>query len=298
MCKHILITQFSTQDLDIIREFAERTNENDGYGAIIRTDSTIETLKSLSLSTFYIELTKRALKGDIIDLVVHHRTSTNEPGIDAAHPFEFEGHYLTHNGVVSVPGEHNTKTTNDSEALLHHLVKTNYDTKSIQGYFSCFILTDQTTTILVDDTAPMYTDGRVYCSHNLNNYSKLTLTMRTLAPLSNHILEETPIEVTKTTYGHDKATKSLGYILDAAPTDDDSPWYIPNSEEYSANVRDIVELMTREETETYYAQVNETLAMQYLEDIAYSMGYTLTFNELIDLVNILESAYHGNLNLA
>lgn len=211
MCKHILINNFNVDnDFKYIDKFSSMTSDRDGYGAIIRTDQNgFITLKSLNLASFYLKLGELTRLKNIRDLVIHHRTSTNGSGLDYSHPFEYQGNYLTHNGVVSVPDKHDTKTTNDSEQLLHHLIKTNYDTKVIQGYFSCFILNKDTTTVLVDDTAPMWTDGRVYSSHRLfDEFEAMALTRLVIDPQGNR--HSFPIEVTKTSYGSDKAYLSLG----------------------------------------------------------------------------------------
>jgi hypothetical protein len=225
MCKHILFSNFNkSTDLETLAVFSDMTHENDGYGAIIRTKSgKIKTLKSLNQGSFYLKLSSAISANDVESLVVHHRTSTNGDGIEYAHPFDFLGHYMTHNGVVSVPGKHDTRTTNDSEALLHHLVKTGYDTESIRGYFSCFILTSELTRVLVDDTAPIYSDGRVYCSHKLGkNFSRIALSNLTLDRNGNTRTQ--PIVVTKTDYGREKVGLSLGGgYTDTIPDDFYSP---------------------------------------------------------------------------
>ena len=211
MCKHILFNNYNAEtDLKTLSDFAVKTNENDGYGAILRyRDNTIETLKSLNQGQFYINLMLQLQKKQVKDLVVHHRTSTNKSGIEYSHPFEFQGNVLTHNGVVNIPGIHETKTSNDSEALLHHLIKTNYNTEEISGYFSCFIINKKETIVLVDDIAPIWTDGRVYSSHKLNEvWNKLELTKVTIGV--NGQASSIPIKVTKSTYGSDKAHLSLG----------------------------------------------------------------------------------------
>jgi len=288
MCKHLLIQDFQLSDLQTVKEFASRTNENDGYGAIIRTTAnSIETLKSLCLASFYIELTKRVSLGDVSTLVVHHRTSTNEPGIQAAHPFEFEDNYLTHNGVVSVPGTHKTNTTNDSEALLHHLIKTNYNTADIQGYFSCFIINPTETIVLVDATAPIYTtDNRVYSSHRLlETDNKIELAKITHNPLTGEMLAWDLIEVTKSTYGHSQASKSLGYdlsytTLDYAPHDNDMPIV-------TDNVRDFFDLIQHSERQEYWRK-SERDAYEYIQDVSYSMGLDLTHHEVMTVMDILD----------
>jgi hypothetical protein len=209
MCKHILIRNFTHDDIPLIDDFIARTYDDDGFGAIMRLKGGgIRTAKSLDLGSFYLDVGRWIQAGVIEELVLHHRTSTNESGIDYAHPFEFNGHYLTHNGVVNVPGKHDTKTKNDSEALLHHLIKTNYETQSIAGYFSCFILNDQETIVLVDDSAPIYTDGRVYCSHGLDSLTKIEL--QKIVHRSDGTTTKAAIEVSKSSYGADKRHLSLG----------------------------------------------------------------------------------------
>lgn len=209
MCKHILIRNFTHDDIPLIDDFIARTYDDDGFGAIMRLKGGgIRTVKSLDLGSFYLDVGRWIQSEVIEELVLHHRTSTNGDGIDYAHPFEFNGHYLTHNGVVDVPGAHDTKTKNDSEALLHHLIKTDYETKSIAGYFSCFILNDQETVVLVDNTAPIYTDGRVYCSHGLDSLKKIEL--QKIVHRLDGSMATTAIEVSKSSYGSDKRHLSLG----------------------------------------------------------------------------------------
>ncbi len=217
MCKHILFNEFNFEtDLETLRDFAERTSENDGYGSIIRLkNKDIYTYKSLNEGDFYIVLTKFLFerKSEIDTLVVHHRTSTNKNGVDYAHPFEYKGQYLTHNGVVDVPKakKYKTKTKNDSEKLLHHLVETNYNTKDISGYFSVFMVSRDMTQIIVDGIAPIYTDGRIYSSHDLSSenlkYTKLSMSR---VKITNGTIETNPIETTKSNYGMDKSYLSLG----------------------------------------------------------------------------------------
>jgi hypothetical protein len=211
MCKHICFTKFDVKtDTPIIHEFVDKTHDKDGYGAIIRTlDNRLLTFKSLKLVEFYMTLGSVIKSTPIRQLVIHHRTSTNKVGYDYTHPFEYKGNYLTHNGVITVPKKYATKTENDSEILLHHLIDTDFDTKSVSGYFSCFILNDKTTTVVVDATAPMYTDGRVYCSHKLEGLKPIEL-KKIVHPLVGDPVT-TPIEVTKTEYGRDKAYLSLGH---------------------------------------------------------------------------------------
>lgn len=211
MCKHILFNNFNKNtDLETLKVFTQKTYDRDGFGAIIRRqDGSIDTLKSLDIGYFYISLME--LIGENTDtLIVHHRTSTNGHGVDYAHPFEFQGHYLTHNGVVTVPEKHNTLTTNDSESLLHHLIKNNYDTKSIQGYFSVFIVTQNDTRVIVDNTAPLYSDGRIYCSHRLfDHYEPIAL--KHIRIVNGETDSVNPIEVQKSDYGMSFYSKSIGF---------------------------------------------------------------------------------------
>lgn len=208
MCKHILFNNFQDTDIDVLKSFISSTYDRDGYGAIIRTkENKIEMIKSLDQSHFYIDVMRALPK--IKDLVIHHRTSTNGDGIDYAHPFEYEKNYLTHNGVVSVPGKHDTKTKNDSEALLHYLIKSDYDTKKISGYFSCFILNKYGTTVLVDDVAPIYTDRRIFSSHQLDkSWDKIEKTKIWL--VDGVITQVNAIELTKTDYGMTHYSSSIG----------------------------------------------------------------------------------------
>lgn len=236
MCKHILIRDFSTKDIELVSEFTSRTHDRDGFGAIIRDqDGGIHTLKSLDIGAFYLDVGRWIQSGHVKDLVLHHRTSTNGAGLDYAHPFEFRGNYLTHNGVVSVPGSHDTKTQNDSEALLHHLIKTDFDTAGISGYFSCFIFNAQSTTVLVDDSAPIYSDGRVFSSHRLVDSWLKIEKKRLVFDLSGN-LTSFDIALTKSDYGYDKAHLSLGWddnssIFDASDVVDDFLRHITAQEE-------------------------------------------------------------------
>ena len=208
MCKHILINDFQSNDVKYIKEFVSKAYEKDGYGSIIRMkDGSIVTIKSLDIALFYLDIMEVIGSNQVKDLVLHHRTSTNKPGLDYAHPFEYDGNFLTHNGVVTVPGIHTTLTENDSEKLLHHLIKTDFETMSVQGYFSCFIFNDYETIILVDDTAPIYSDGRIYSSINLgDSMEKIVLQKITR---NQDGVTSIPIQVTKTDYGQDKAYLSL-----------------------------------------------------------------------------------------
>lgn len=237
MCKHILITRFTRDDMPLLADFADRTYDQCGFGAIIRhKNGELSSMKSLSLPALYLELGAAIQKDDIASLVVHHRTSTNKDGLDYAHPFEHKGHLMTHNGVVSVPKRYDTRTENDSEQLLHHFLDTDYETKSIQGYFSCFIKNPASTIVLVDDKAPTYTDGRVYSSHNMGeSFRAIKNTMLRLDPLTGHVKSEKPIEVAKSSYGMNLAHKSLGesYTNDSAWAGYDDGAPLPYSRVYS-----------------------------------------------------------------
>jgi predicted glutamine amidotransferase len=277
MCKHILINDFQLTDLELLKEFESRTNEQDGFGAILRLKSgNIETLKSLSQGSFYIDLTKRLCEGDIITLVVHHRTSTNGLGLDYAHPFVHDGNYLTHNGVVSIPGKYNTKTENDSEALLHHLVATDYQTNTIEGYFSCFIVNDKETRVLVDSLAPIYTDGRIYSSHKLNDsFEKIELQLRILDPKSGQVVANQPVVVMESTYGQDLAHLSLGeeYTRD----------------KYSSQVViDFFDIITDFELDQLiYARGAERYDL--IKELSWSIGLEASQQDLIDIETYIEN---------
>lgn len=209
MCKHILIRDFSREDFAILRSFCSKTFDRDGFGAIIRrTDGSLDAFKSLSAPALYLELGAELSRGNVSEVVVHHRTSTNGSGLDYAHPFDFQGHYMTHNGVVTVPGAHDTKTTNDSEALLHHFVKTGFNTKAVSGYFSTFVLNADSTAVLVDEIAPIYTDGRVFCSLDLGGMTRITKKRITFTRDGSR--HESEIELVESDYGKDKAHLSLG----------------------------------------------------------------------------------------
>lgn len=290
MCKHILINNFQTRDIETLKAFAARsTNEKDGYGAIIRNKrGEFETLKDLDASRFYIALTERILRGNISTLVVHHRTSTNKPGIDYAHPFEFDGYLMTHNGVVSVPGVHQTRTENDSEALLHHLIKTGYETETVQGYFSCFILSRDNTTVLVDAIAPIYTDGRVYASHKLDDsWRAVQLKRLTLHPMSGVVMAESDIKVTESSYGQDSAHLSLGGAWDY-PADPVTP------ERLTQNVREFFDLATDRDLEPVYFARSGFEARQLISELAYCFGLDVTSKEVSEIEDILETYYSSN----
>lgn len=278
MCKHILFNNFKVSDLDTLQTFAAMTHDRDGFGAIMRTESgEVQTLKALDLATFYIEFTRMVLSDAYNTVVVHHRTSTNFPGIEYAHPFEFDGHYMTHNGVVSVPGKHDTKTQNDSEALLHHLIKTGYETETIQGYFSCFTLTKTETTVLVDDTAPIYTDGRVYSSHNLGeSFERIALT-RIVLDTGGAVINAFPITVTKTDYGRDKSHLSIGYSQTC-----DYDQGIP-SLAWGSGSTEFLELVTEHEEYDLFSMRNDRALEALIDDIARTMGIGLTEKDMEEL---------------
>ncbi len=212
MCKHILFNDFNgDNDLQTLFRFVDKTYDKDGFGAIIRdTDNRIHTFKSLDQTHFYMKLGYYVTQFDIKTLVVHHRTSTNQKGLEYAHPFEFQGNYLTHNGVVTVPGNHDTLTTNDSEELLHHLIKTGFDTLAVQGYYSCFILNDKETIVLADDSAPMWTNGRTFSSHKLGKKWKQVYKKRIHIPLDGSERTTFDVEVAPSSYGSEHRSASIG----------------------------------------------------------------------------------------
>lgn len=211
MCKHILIRDFTSDDINLVYQFIERTHENDGYGAIIRLNNgQLLTYKTLDIAAFYLTIGRWIGSNGVAELVVHHRTSTNHNGLEYAHPFEHQGHAMTHNGVVSMPGNYPTLTQNDSEMLLHHLLATNYRTSDVSGYFSCFVLNESETIVLVDSIAPIYTNGRVYCSHKLNDdMIKIELT-RITYDVRSGTMSQAAIETTKSDYGNAWRGASLG----------------------------------------------------------------------------------------
>lgn len=279
MCKHILINQFTLNDLDVLKQFASMSkNERDGYGSIMRTKAgTIETIKSLDSTSFYIDLVQRLQKGDIETLVVHHRTSTNSLGLDYAHPFNFERWYMTHNGVVCVPGLHETKTTNDSEALLHHLIKTDYNTFDIQGYFSCFLLSSTETIVLVDDIAPIYTDGRIYSSHKLtNDQERIALALISLSRRGD-IEYQTAIQTTSNSYGMDKAWQSIGY----------TSHYDEPIASYD-NIIDFFDYTTDWELFEIKTEHNERKRIKLIADLGKSLGIKLKSNEIKDIIKHID----------
>lgn len=278
MCKHILFNNFSLKDLGRLQTFSMMTNENDGYGAIIRSKSgVLESFKSLDAGAFYIALTQKLLQGDTQTLVVHHRTSTNEGGLDYAHPFEYAGHYLTHNGVVQVPGTHETKTKNDSEALLHHLIKSGYDTEAISGYFSCFILNKTETIVLVDNLAPIYTDGRVYSSHKLTeHFKKIELVKKTLDTQTGKVLDSQRIKVTKSNYGYSSMGKSLG-SYDWEPM----PYYPENS----SILENFLDYLSPNEEDGLWEEMDYRRLKHKVRDLVTNLGLSAKEEEVIEIAN-------------
>ncbi len=288
MCKHILINNFKLDtDLDILTQFADMTSDNQGYGAILRyKDGGITTLKSLSWTGFYIGLTKELTERPPQTLVVHHRTSTNGHGIEYSHPFEYQGHFLTHNGVVDVPGKHKTATQNDSEALLHHLIKTKYETASIQGYYSCFVLTKTDTTVLVDNMAPMYTDNRVYSSHKLADAFYPIDSQRLTLDLAGTLIGQVEIDLAPWTgYGSNVKHLSLGtggIVSDLPPVDwDDS--------DLSDTALEFLDTITDSGYDWLRTSRNENELESMVEDMAANLGITLGLNDLYELVEYLQS---------
>jgi predicted glutamine amidotransferase len=286
MCKHIMILDFNiTNDLKLITDFADRTNENDGYGAMLRVnDGSIDTIKSLSLAAFYMTLHARLIKGDITAVVVHHRTSTNGDGLDYAHPFEYNVIYMTHNGVIQVPDKHETRTTNDSEQLLHHLIKSEFNTKSVSGYYSCFIMTPLENGVLVDETAPIYSDGRVYCSHKLlDSYQKIEKRLISYDNATGHKVLDQEIEVSKSSYGRDKAHLSLGKTYSVTDDRDWKSWtyndYLDETPKSNTNLIDFFDLITDEEKIEFSKLRDESDALEYIERTGTLMGLTLSLAE-------------------
>lgn len=286
MCKHILFNDFNPSDAEALKTFAALTHDRDGFGYIVRTKKgEIETGKSLDLASFYFDLSVRISKNDIQTLVVHHRTSTNGDGIEYAHPFLFSGNYLTHNGVVNVPGVHETQTKNDSEALLHHLIKSGYDTESIQGYFSCFILNESETVVLVDNTAPVYVseDGRIYSSHRLGEgFTPVSLEKRTLCPRTGLVINREKIKVTVTSYGSNLSHLSLGSVIP------DNSYYSPS--QFEAPESDAVayfyDALSGKEEDALFAAKSPDVLRALILYIADDLGMELLETEIDQLEGI------------
>lgn len=281
-------------DLEIIKNFTSRTYDNDGFGAIFRLKTgQIETLKSLDIASFYIDITQKIASGTIRDLVLHHRTSTNGTGIEYAHPFTHRDHYLTHNGVVNVPGDYKTNTTNDSEKLLHHLLGTNYNTEEIQGYFSCFIFNQDETIILVDATAPMFFLDRIYCSHNLNDKMEPIALKKIVindATKEKHIVN---IKVTKSEYGASLRHLSLSSNYDYLDKDYDHASWNTNDYQYDMpmysdngnNADLLLSLITKKDEQTFAICGNVNELERAIERCARAKGIFLDSEELADILS-------------
>jgi predicted glutamine amidotransferase len=70
--------------------------------------------------------------------IFHGRTSTNQPGLINTHPMQEDGWHLIHNGVVTDHGPaYEKKTANDSEHVLHRLIKgIDEVAKHLSGYYA------------------------------------------------------------------------------------------------------------------------------------------------------------------
>lgn len=224
MCKHILFNNYKHPDhVGVLNQFNSMTFDNDGFGFIAKTKNNILSYKTTLLSDLYLKLgeTIASHNGVLDTLVVHHRTSTNGQGANYAHPFyhESSGTYFTHNGVVSVETSktYDLKTTNDSELLMHHLLdaETPFNTKIVNGYFSCFLVNNHTNTVVVDRTAPIYVSpcGIVYSSHKIgNDWTKIEAKKIDIEPVTGRVLSVTDIELApKNDYGSGYYSKSLGF---------------------------------------------------------------------------------------
>lgn len=306
MCKHILINDFNKDDFEVIKTFISKTNENDGYGAIIKSkNGDIQTLKAMHQGVFYFDLMamiNETMPQGISSLVVHHRTSTNGKGIDYAHPFQLDGYFLTHNGVVDVPNTeaYNTRTTNDSEALLHHLLATNYATNQVSGYYSVFLISADRTQIIVDDIAPIYSDGRVFCSHNLgDNFKRMTKTHVIIDASGN--VTCSPIETMQSNYGMDKAHLSLGNTkMRFKEYDSFDDWnakqYIDdtldNEYDYRAtsNVDDFLFMLTDNDYEYIAGQKNRNDRILAIKDTAQWLYIKLTKRDIKEILGYFNKA--------
>ena len=286
MCKHILINDFKPTDLDTLTQFADMTSDNQGYGAILRyANGDISTMKSMTWTGFYIGLTRELVTKPPQTVVVHHRTSTNGKGLDYAHPFEYQGNYLTHNGVVDVPGKHDTKTTNDSEALLHHLVKSNWDTASVRGYYSCFVVTQDQTTVLVDNMAPIYTDGRVYSSHKLDDSYYAIECQRLTLDRQGSLIGQVDIEVNSEGYGHNLAYLSLGASHSAWNESDPSESW--TDKDLSDTALEFLDSVTPGGYDYLMNSVNENELELKIEDMATNLGLKLSLTDCYELVEYI-----------
>lgn len=289
MCKHILIKDFQPSDLETLSQFIEKTFDNDGFGAIIRDKTnSIHTLKSLSQGDFYLKLGQALATLQVSDLVVHHRTSTNGQGINYAHPFEYQGNYLTHNGVVSVPDKHETLTTNDSEALLHHLIKTDFQTETIQGYFSCFILNKAGTIVLVDDKAPIYSNDRIFSSHKLGDDFLQVSLKKIVIPLQGEKVEST-ISVLKSEYGRDKAHLSIGKSYSFQDYDYSDRYY---SSDYFSQVDVFLKYISADDEYLIASQRKRKRKIAMIKSIADSFSIRLSPDDIADLMDYFDSSYY------
>jgi hypothetical protein len=110
---------------------------------------------------------------------------------------------------VDIPFDYPVHTRNDSEALLHHILATK-QTSDVSGYFSVFLISRDTTQVIVDDTAPIYTDGRVYSSLKLgDSFQKIASEWRHLDSIGN-AFSVSPVEKTSRLYGRELSHLSLG----------------------------------------------------------------------------------------
>lgn len=297
MCKHILFNNFNIAiDLPLLADFAARSEyENDGFGYILRTDKGgIEWMKSICLAEFYLQLGQRLSAGDVKTLVVHHRTSTNKQGVDYAHPFEFNGHYLTHNGVVQVPGKHNTETSNDSEALLHHLIKTQWDTETISGYFSCFVLTHNTTTVLVDDIAPIYSNGRVFSSHKLSDDMQSIMLEKIVFDVNGLEISREYIKTTKTNYGLDKRSLSLGSGSGKSSPgawDYESNWLdLDNSPQHNDKINLLLDCLSQHDIREIMQAGSAHRQIQAIISIGETLGLDLSQEDAVEALDLFDIA--------
>ena len=295
MCKHILFNDFNVDtDLETLMVFNSMTYDDDGFGAIIRTkDNDIETIKGLSLGVFYIELMKRVMsKPDIATLVVHHRTSTNKVDFDHTHPFSYKDHYMTHNGVISIPIAYATKTSNDSEQLLHHLIDTNYETRLVNGYYSCFILNKKETIVVVDGIAPIYTDGRVYSSHKLSDsFVRIECKKLVLNPTTGQVVSDTDIEVSDTPYGKELVSVTIGNGVSGEHDDYDKYFdrlYDDYPRSVSKNVLDFYDTIDDDELFTLQKlSRNKHEALKEICNLAWVFGLDLTDSELVEIYDMM-----------
>jgi hypothetical protein len=185
---------------------------------------------------------------------------------------------------VRVPGEHATKTTNDSEALLHHFIKTGYETETVEGYFSTFTLNANETIVTVDDCAPMYTDGRVYSSHKLGDeFKSVSLERLTLDPFTGLVVDRKNIKVVKTSYGMDKSALSLGYASNYSTLfTDDGP--IVN---ITPNVEDFFDSLNYSEEDELYRMEDKTQLRAKILEISSMLQIDLSETEIDSVMSFL-----------